>query len=253
MFIRNFFNSEILTDDKNLQIPGYNIARVDYPSNTKRGGLCVYYKNSLSMKLVDIKYLQECINLELIIRGNLCSFIILYRSPSQTHDFQTFMKNFELNLEEIKKNPFLTVALGDFNAKSQTWCKNDKTSYKGSKLDILTCSHGLHQLINEPTHLVDSSSSCIDLIFTFQPNSVMESGVQPSLHSNCHHQLLFAKCDLSIFYPPPYKRTVFYYNRANADLIQRAIDLFDWDKALGINDVDKQVAIFSEHNAKLCF
>ena len=32
-----FLNSEILTDDENLLIPGYNIARVDHPSNTKRG------------------------------------------------------------------------------------------------------------------------------------------------------------------------------------------------------------------------
>ena len=33
---------------------------------------------------------------------NLCSFIILYRSPSQTHDnFGNFMKNFELNHDEI--------------------------------------------------------------------------------------------------------------------------------------------------------
>ena len=32
------------------------------------------------------------------------SFIILYRSPSQTHDdFEIFMKNPELNLEEINK------------------------------------------------------------------------------------------------------------------------------------------------------
>ena len=30
------------------------------------------------------------------------------------------------------------------------------------------------------------------------------------------------------------------------DLIRRAINLLDWDKALRFNDVDKQVAIFSE-------
>ena len=141
----------------------------------------------------------------------------------------------------IKKNPFLTVALGDFNAKSQIWSKNDKTSYEWPKLDILTCSHELHQLINEPTHLLDSSSSCIDLTFTSQINLVMESGVQPSLHPNFHHQLVFAKFNLSIYYPPPYARTVWYYNRANADLIRRAIDLFDWDKTLRTDDVDKQV------------
>ena len=61
------------------------------------------------------------------------------------------MKDFELNLYEINKNnPFLTVTLANFNAKSQTWFKSDKT---GSKRDILTCTHGLHQLINTLCHL----------------------------------------------------------------------------------------------------
>ena len=81
----NFLNSEILTDDENLQIPGYSIARADHPSNTKLGGVCVYYKNSLPLKLLDITYLPQCINPELIIGDSLFSFIILYRSPSQTH------------------------------------------------------------------------------------------------------------------------------------------------------------------------
>ena len=49
-----------------------------------------------------------------------------------------------------------------------------------------------------------------------------------------------------IYYPPPYERTVWYYNRANADFIRRAIDLFDWDKAPGFIDVDKHVSIFSD-------
>ena len=122
--------------------------------------------------------------------------------------------------------------------------KNDKTSY-GCKSDILACSHGLYQLINEPTHLLGSSSSIIDLLLTSQANLVMESGFQPYLHLNCHHQLVFVKFNLSIYYPLPYERTVWYYNRANADLIRRAIDLFDLKKPLRINDVDKQVAIFS--------
>ena len=74
----------------------------------------------------------------------------------------------------------------------------------------------------------------------------MESGVQHSLHPNCDHQLVFVKFDLSIYYLPPYERIVWYYNRANADLIRRAIDLFDWDKVLRFNDVDKQVSIFSD-------
>ena len=107
-----------------------------------------------------------------------------------------------------------------------------------AKLDVKMTKHfingptsRLHELIKAPAHLLDSSSSCIDLIFTSPPNLVMD--------------MVFTKFDLSIYYPPPFERTVWYYNRANADLIQRAIDLFNWDKALRINDVDKQVAIFT--------
>ena len=94
--------------------------------------------------------------------------------------------------------------------------------------------------------MLHSFSSCIDIIFTSQPNLTMESGVQPSLHPNCHHQLVFSKFDLSIYYPPRYERTACYYNRANADLIRRAVNLFVWDKALRFNDGDKQVAFFSD-------
>ena len=90
--------------DENLHIPGCSIARIDHSSNIKCSGVCVYYKTSLPLKLLNIKYLQERINLGLIIGYNLCSFIILYRSPSQTHgNFENFTKNSELNFDEIKK------------------------------------------------------------------------------------------------------------------------------------------------------
>ena len=66
------------------------------------------------------------------------------------------------------------------------------------------------------------------------------------LHPSCHHQLVFAKFDISIYYLPLYKRTVCYYKRANSDLIRRPIELFNWDKELRINHVDKQVVFFNE-------
>ena len=119
------------------------------------------------------------------------------------------MKNFELTLDNIhENNPFMTIVLGDFNAKSNNWCKTDITSLEGSKIDTITSSYGLNQLIQESTHILNSSSPCIYLIFTSQPNLVMESGIHSLLHSNCHHQIVFAKYNLSIFYGPPYERTI---------------------------------------------
>ena len=34
-----YLNSEIVSDDKNLEKPGYNLVREDHPSNSKRGGV----------------------------------------------------------------------------------------------------------------------------------------------------------------------------------------------------------------------
>ena len=96
--------------------------------------------------------------------------------------------------------------LGDFDAKSNNWCKNDITSHEGSMIDDVTSNYRLHQLIREPTSILNTSSSCVYLIFTSQTNLLMESGVHSCLHPNCDHQVVFAKFNLSILYPPPYER-----------------------------------------------
>ena len=131
-------------------------------------------------------------------------------------------------------------------AKSCNWYSHDKTSFEGSTIASITSQFGLHQLINEPTHILQSSSSCIDLIFTSQPNIVVESGVHPSLHPNCHHQNIFAKFNLKIYYPPPNLREVWHYKEANADLIKRAINNFNWEKAFSNTNINENVSLFNK-------
>ena len=66
------------------------------------------------------------------------------------------------------------------NVKTQIWnvkCSNDITSFEGSEFDFLTSQFGLLQIIKEPTNMLENSRSCIDLIFTSQPNMVIDSGV----------------------------------------------------------------------------
>ena len=93
-----------------------------------------------------------------------------------------------MTLETLaQKGSFLTPIIGDFNAKSRNCYNHDKTSSEGSTTESITSQFGLYQLINEPTHLLQNSSSCIDLIFTLQANIAVESGVHLSLHPNCNH------------------------------------------------------------------
>ena len=97
-----YLNSEIPPDEENLEIPGYNLVWEDHPSNSKHGGVCVYYKSSLPFRVIKVKYLQESISFELRIGSRCCKFSCLYRSPSQAQNkFETFLKNFELTLDKI--------------------------------------------------------------------------------------------------------------------------------------------------------
>ena len=193
-----YLNSEILSNDENLNIPGYNVIKVDHLSNTKRGEVCIYFKKSLPSRLYNVSYLNECICYEIMISNKLSNFISIYRSPSQSGDeFEEFVYILDLTLEALtQKNPFLTVVIGDFNAKFSKWCSTDKTTPERAKLDNLTSQYGLTQLLNEPTHIYNNYRSCINLIFTSQPNLVLDFGIHPSLHENCHHQIIYSKFDL---------------------------------------------------------
>ena len=83
-------------------------------------------------------------------------------------------------------------------------------------------------------------------MFTSQPNLVMQSGIHSSLHPNFHHQIVFAKINLKIYYPPPYEREIWHYEKANADLIRRSIDQFPWDIRFAHIDVNQKVYLFNQ-------
>ena len=130
----------------------------------------------------------------------------------------------------FQSNHFLVVVIGDFNVKSSNWYYHDKSSSEGNAVDTITKQFGLNQVIKGPTHILDNSCRCIDLIFTSQPNLIIESGVHSSLHRNCHHQIVFAKFNFLIHFSPPYSREVWHYEDANTELIKRPIEKFDWQR-----------------------
>ena len=72
-------------------------------------------------------------------------------------------------------------------------------SFEDSKIDFLTSTFDLHQIINQPKHVMKTSSPTIDLMFTSQPNLVTESDIHSLLHENCHHQIaldIAVKCSI---------------------------------------------------------
>ena len=50
-------NSSLQNNDDSLVLNGYELVRTDNPKYLKRGGVCVYLKESLSIKMLNISNL----------------------------------------------------------------------------------------------------------------------------------------------------------------------------------------------------
>ena len=108
--------SDTSPGDDNLNKTGYNMSLADQPSGNQRGGVFIYYKEPLPIKMLNINCLQECICFDLNIRSELYTIVSLYRSPSQSvNEFENVPNKSNLTMESItQKNLFLTVVIGDF-------------------------------------------------------------------------------------------------------------------------------------------
>ena len=185
-----------------IEIEGYSLVRTDHPDNIKRGGVCIYYKESLPVRIKCLPYFKEALLSEMI-RNKKSLVSVIYCSPSQSYcEFETFLTNFDYLLTEINNSkPSLTVITGDFKARSPEWWSKDIHSTEGSKILSLMSSNVFSQLIKEQMHFQANSSSCIDLIFTNQPKLSVNSGFHSSLHQNCHHQIVYSTFNFNIYYP----------------------------------------------------
>ena len=110
------------------------------------------------------------------------------------------------------------------NGHSQLWWNDGDTNAERKEIEQLTSQ--MNQLL-EPTNFEPNKNpSCIDLIFTDQPNCVIESGTCPSLDNYCHHQITYCRMNFQIPLTPSYERKIWHFGRANIPLIRRSITNF---------------------------
>ena len=100
--------SEIFLDssitDSLLEIDGYDLICSDHPNDIKRGGVCIYYKESFPVRAINIPYLKEALLLEMTYNNKKVTVSVIYRSPSQNNSvFDSFLRSVERLLSDIKK------------------------------------------------------------------------------------------------------------------------------------------------------
>ena len=150
----------------------------------------------------------------------------VFHSPSQSQDeFKNFCTNFDILLNNINDElPLCSIVTGDFNARCSRWWKNDITNLQGQELDSLTLSAGYNQIIDKPTHAINTSMSCIDLIFCTNQSVISNHGVDVSIFDKSHHNI-YGKINIHVPLPPTYVQEVWDYEKANIEIIKKAISL----------------------------
>ena len=157
----------------------------------------------------------------------------LYRSPSQSHEeLESFCSSLDFLLSNINdQHPTCSIVIEDFNAKCSKWCTSDKDNTAGFELDSITTTAGYSQMINKPTHFINESWSCIDLIFSSNTSFVKNCGSELLICEKCHHNIIYGTLNFDIPLPPPYDKDIWDYKHANTEIIQKAISTFYWSKS----------------------
>ena len=110
-----FFDS--LANESFLLIPGYHLLRAEHPDNLKKGDVCLYFKENLSLGQIETPYFSQCIHCELTIQNKVGYIVVIYRSLSQSvTEFDDLLVNFEKLLNHVRqlKSTFLVIP-GDVN------------------------------------------------------------------------------------------------------------------------------------------
>ena len=71
-------DSDISFDKNNLKISGYHLIRADHPINSKRGGVCIHYKESLAAQTLNNIGLPRCLLCKICLSNKTGYLVVSY-------------------------------------------------------------------------------------------------------------------------------------------------------------------------------
>ena len=91
----SYSDSTVPLDGNSFSLNGYNLTCADHPDNIKRGGVCMYYKENLSLRIISTSYFDQCLLCEVTCQNEKGYIAVIYYSPSQS------CSHFLFNLEKL--------------------------------------------------------------------------------------------------------------------------------------------------------
>ena len=232
------------TSNNTISLNDYNLYRRDRFGDN-HGGVCVYVKQNIySRRRSDIERLNiECVWIEVSVHNKKILLGTFYRPPNSPQEVLSSIEDsislaFDTNIQHI-------LITGDFNLDIL------KQPFNKKVLDL--CQHfSLDQLINEPAHYTESSSSIIDLFLTSNKNNILLNGVgDPILDQNIrYHCPVYCVLKFDKLTTPIYTRHIWLYDRGDYESFSRDLNDIDWS-CIKNNDIDEYANNITECITKL--
>ena len=195
------------------------------------GGLLLYVKSGIFYKRrsdLEINGI-ECIWIEVVLNKESLLFGLFYRPPNSSADvYSNIEESIYLAVDTGTSDIIIT---GDFNF-------NVLNSQTKKKIDSLCTQFSLHQLLTDPSHFTEHSSSLLDLILVSNKEHLILHGVgDPFLDQQLHyHCPIYGFCKFSKPKAKAFTRHIWMYNNENFGLLREKASSIDW-RALENDDI----------------
>ncbi|MEW8544385.1 MAG: reverse transcriptase family protein [Candidatus Thiodiazotropha sp.] len=239
VFSESWLKPEIRDESINIDnfLPPFRADRCGRPG----GGVIIYVRDSFLCKRRPDLEIQglEAVWIEIRVKSKNILIGGFYRPPNSNAAY------FELINESIDRayntNILDIIILGDFNF--------NMSLNNNNKMTDLLLDFNLKQLINEPTHFTETSSSLIDLILVRNNANILSSGVtdpfipnQTRYHCPIIVLLKFLRPSIKTF-----KRRIWNYKLADFDRYRAVLSEFNLiDKLVTNNNIDENVQQITE-------
>ena len=117
------------------------------------------------------------------------------------------------------------IITGDFN--------DNQLDHSRTKISFLFTKFSLLQMIDEPTHFSEHSSSLIDLILTNNVNRLIYTGVEPALTELIRYLINYPKT-----LTKPFKRKMWLYEHADYEKLRQNLFNVNWDSLFLTDDIE---------------
>ena len=187
------------------------------------GGLLLYVKSGIFYKRrsdLEINGI-ECIWIEVVLNKKSLLFGPFYRPPNSSADvYSNIEESISLAVDTGTSDIIIT---GDFNF-------NVLNSQAKKKIDSLCSQFSLHQLLTDPSHFTEHSSSLLDLILVSNKEHLILHGVGgPFLDQQLrYHCPIYGFCKFSKPKAKAFTRHIWMYNNGNFSLLREKASSIDW-------------------------